>query len=197
MKFLFRLLLFLTILNFNSIPQTKMLINKYNGTTDTLDFSEVKNIIFDYNLLQNGDFNSGLYNWRKVGDGPNPYHPEDPGRGTFTIKNGVLEIDINNEGISIWSIMLFQNADFEQGATYIISFEAKSDVSMEIISNVCQEGGTWENYSGDFKFNLTNIMTAYSYRFTMNKKAPALFQFCLGTIGTGKIYFDNIVMRKR
>lgn len=197
MKYLLYSTLILILFSVDIFSQTKMLINNYNGTSDTLDFSEIKNITFDYNIIRNGDFNSGLYNWRLIGDGPNPYHPEDPGSANFTINNGVLQIDISNEGISIWSIMLFQNLNFEKGITYVVSFEAKSDVPMEIISNVCQEGGTWQNYSGDFKFNLTNIMTTYSYQFTMDKTVPALFQFCLGTIGTGNIYFDNIIMRKR
>lgn len=147
------------------------------------------------NLIKNGDFSNSLKNWMTIGEGINPYHPADPGRAGFKIENGLLEIDIKNPGKSIWSVMLFQDVSFEKGASYSISFDAKSDPEMEIISNVCLDG-IWTNLSGDNNFKLTSVMSGYTYKFDMSKGGLALLQFCLGNIGTGKVFLDNIVLQK-
>ena len=148
------------------------------------------------NLIQNGDFNNSLEHWSTIGQGTNPYHPGDPGQAAFKIEDGLLGIEIQNQGVSIWSVMLYQSVLFEKGAAYDISFDAKSDSEIQIISNVSQDG-TWANFSGDKRFKLTNVMSSYSYQFTMSEDGAALFQLCLGTAGTGKVYFDNIVIRKK
>lgn len=148
------------------------------------------------NLIKNGDLANSLEGWLTVGQGPNSYHPEDPGRADFKVENGVLQIAIRDQGISIWSIMVYQSAVFEKGAKYSVSFLAKSDSETQIISNVTQDG-TWTNFSGDRTFKLTKTMTDYSYQFTMSESGPALVQFCLGKAGTAaKIYLDDVVVRK-
>lgn len=148
------------------------------------------------NLIRNGDFARALENWRTTGDRPNTYHPEDPGRAAFGIEDRSLAIEIRDQGISIWSVMLYQNVPFEKGATYDISFGAQSDSRVRIVSNVTQDG-TWRNYSGDRSFKLTGEMTAYTYHFTMSEDGEALFQLCLGTSGTGKVRLGSIAIRKR
>ena len=199
MKYFFLVSTILVFFSLTALSQTKMIINKHDGTSDSIYLADIKSISFmnNPNLIKNGSFDSDLQNWIIIGDGPNPYHPEDPGRADFTIENGVVEIDIKNQGISIWSIMLYQRVTFEKGATYIISFDAKSDFETEIISNVAEENGNWTVYSGDKKFVLSNTMKTYSYQFTMSATGQALFQFCLGTLGTGKLYFDNIILTKQ
>jgi len=193
-QFILALVLFVFV-NAVSYGQ-KLVISKYDGTTTSLNLSEIKNISFISNLIQNGDFSDDLNNWLKIGVGTNPYHPADPGRAGFTIENGVLSIDITNQGTGIYSIMLYQSVYFEKGDTYKISFDAKADNSCQIISNITQDN-TWTNFSGDVKFNLSNTMSNYSYECTMNQDGPALFQFCLGAIGKSKIYFDNIIVVKK
>jgi hypothetical protein len=59
------------------------------------------------NFLINGNFDDSLNNWLTIGQGINPYHPEDPGRGNFTIENQKLEINIINSGNTIYSVMLY------------------------------------------------------------------------------------------
>ena len=148
------------------------------------------------NLIKNGDFDCSLENWLTIGQEKNPFHPDDPGRAVFRIKKGMLEVEIKDQGISIWSVMLYQSIPFEKGATYDVSFDAKSDSETQIISNVAEDV-TWTNLSGDKKFRLTHVMSSYSYQFIMSKDGAALFQLCLGMAGTGKIYIDKIVMRKK
>jgi hypothetical protein len=146
-------------------------------------------------LIQNGDFSRGLESWLIIGQGVNSYHPEDPGRAGFSVQNGVLRIDIRNDGISIWSVMLYQSTQFEKGATYTVSFRAKSDYETEIVANVVQDV-TYKDFSGDRKFKLAGAMHDYSYQFTMSEDGPAVVQFCLGKAGTWAMYFSDIAVRK-
>jgi len=179
-----------------SYGQSKIIIQKFNGTTTSLNLADIKNITFVSNLIQNGDFKDSLKNWLTIGNGTNPYHPADPGRADFAIENGALSINITNQGTVKFSIMLYQSVYFEKGTAYSISFDAKSETPCQIISNITQDA-TYRNFSGDKKFDLTNTMSSYSYEFTMNEDSAALFQFCLGGIGTCKIDVDNIVVMKK
>jgi hypothetical protein len=196
MKYPIMIVVFVMLMCAVSYSQSKIVIKKYNGTTTSLNLSDIKSISFVSNLIQNGDFKDSLNNWTMIGVGTNPYHPADPGRANFTVENGKLVIDITNQGTGIYSIMLYQSTYFEKETTYTVSFDAKADAPCKIISNVTQDG-TWANFSGDKKFDLTNTMTGYSYEFKATQDGAALFQFCLGAIGTGKMYFDNIVVMKK
>jgi hypothetical protein len=147
------------------------------------------------NLIRNGDFRS-LEGWLTIGQGVNLYHSEDPGRADFKAEDGTLRIAIRNEGISIWSVMVYQKVELEKGATYEAGFRARSDAERSIVWNVTQDV-TWKNFSGDKVFKLTKTMATYSYEFTMDEGGPALFQFCLGKAGTGTIYLGDVALRKR
>ncbi len=195
MKYICTFVMVFIILNLFSFSQSKMIINKYNGLSDTLSLSDINNITFVSNLIKNGDFNSSLDGWSVIGQGTNPYHPEDPGRADFAVSNGVLSIDIKNQGTWEYSIMLYQSVLFEKGATYTVSFDAMADSSMQIISNITQDV-TYKNYSGDKTFQLTTVMSSNTYQFTMTDSGATLFQFCLGNMGIRKIYIDNIVIKK-
>jgi hypothetical protein len=188
--------MFIIFINAACFSQVKIIINNYNGTSAMFNLADIKSITFISNLIKNGDFSDSLNNWSLIGVGINPYHPADPGRADFTVNNGMISIDIKNQGIGIWSVMLYQSVNFEKGNIYTVSFDAKSDFPCQIISNITQDG-TYNNFSGDKKINLTNIMSNYSYEFLMNSDSAALFQLCLGTLGTGKLYFDNIVVIKK
>jgi hypothetical protein len=146
-------------------------------------------------LVQNGDFSHGLEDWLTVGQGINSHHPEDPGRATFRVRDGIVLIDIRNEGISIWSVMLYQFAQFQKGTTYTVSFRIKSDFEGEITANVVQDV-TWKDFSGDRRFKLTGAMRDHSYQFTMSETGPAAVQFCVGKAGTGTIYLSDIAVKK-
>jgi len=144
------------------------------------------------NLIVNGDFADSLKNWLLIGQGTNPYHPNDPGRASFSVTNGVLKIDIANQGQDEYSIMLYQSVALQKDSAYTVSFDAKSDSAMQIISNVTQDV-TWNNITGDRSFSLTTAMSNYSYQFTQGNDTTAmLFQFCFGNMGARKIYLDNI-----
>jgi hypothetical protein len=151
----------------------------------------------DSNLLKNWNFSDSLKNWQTIGQGTNPYHPEDPGRADFKIENGVLEVKIKNSGNGIYSIMLYQKISLYKDSSYVISFFAKSDFNLSIISNLTQDT-TYDNFSGDQSFKLSNFRTKYSYKFKMTQHTcPVLFQFCLGGKGTGSIFLDSISLKKQ
>jgi hypothetical protein len=147
------------------------------------------------NLLENGDFQESLEHWIIIGNGTNPYHPEDPGRAAFEAKDGYLEISIRNPGKSIWSVMLCQSVVFEKGCSYRVSFTAKAESRFRIISNVTQDV-TWTNFSGDNEFSLSAKPSDYSFEFTMSEGGPALVQFCLGSAGVGKVFIRNVALAK-
>jgi hypothetical protein len=147
------------------------------------------------NLIRNGDFSGALENWGVIGDGPNAYHPDDPGRAVFNVRGGSLAIEITNQGISIWSVMLHQSVELEKGATYDVSFDAQSESGVQVVSNFCDDA-TWRNFSGNRSFRLTRSMSRYAYRFTMAGDGKALFQICLGISGTGRVRLGNIVVLK-
>ncbi|HTX93148.1 MAG TPA: carbohydrate binding domain-containing protein [Anaerolineales bacterium] len=148
------------------------------------------------NLVKNGDFSRSMDGWLTIGQGTNPYHPGDPGRADYKVRNGWVEVDIRDQGFNTWSLILYQSVMFEKGATYTVSFDAKADPGLKIISNITQDI-SWRNISGDQSFQLTGKSTRYSYRFRMTEGGAALLQFCLGKAGIGKIYFDNIVIEKK
>lgn len=179
-----------------SASQTKIIITKNNGTSEAILLSDIKGISFKSNLIKNGDFNDSLKNWILIGKGINPYHPQDHGRADFSVINGVLTVNITNQGTWEFSIMVYQSVPFEKDASYIVTFDAMADSSVQIISNIVQDV-TWTNFSGDIKCSLTTVMASYSYEFTMPAAGSALFQFCLGNIGLRKLYFDNITIRKK
>ncbi|MFO7446551.1 MAG: carbohydrate binding domain-containing protein, partial [Ignavibacteriaceae bacterium] len=157
---------------------------------------DIKSISFSANQAQNGDFSNAFSYWILIGDTINPFHPEDTGSAKFSVEGGMAAIDISNQGTGIWSIMLYQKVSFVKDAAYRISFDAKADHDVEIISNVCRDGGDWAVFSGDHKFRLTSAIQNYSYEFKMSAGGISLFQFCLGYVGTGKLYFDNVVITK-
>lgn len=159
------------------------------------DYSREKlNEVSVVNLLKNGDFSDSLKNWLLIGPGVNPYHPEDPGRAVFKVENGELEVNITNSGQSIYSIMLYQPVALKKDSTYIVTFQARSDSIIPIISNFTQDG-SYTNFSGDREFKLTNVMTKYVYEFKMKQNLTLLFQFCLGNKGTGKIFLDSLEVK--
>ncbi len=148
-------------------------------------------IVQKKNMLTNADFSDSLKGWMVVGKGKNVYHPQDPGRAEFGAENGMLEIVITDQGISIWSIMLYQEVQFKKGAPYVVSFKAKSDAPRKMISNITQDH-TWKNVSGDKSFQLNEEIQEFSYQFVMTYDGAALFQFCLGLAGTGHVYIKDI-----
>jgi hypothetical protein len=126
-----------------------------------LSFAQIKADSAKDNLIKNGDFIGSLDSWLCIGQGTNPYHPQDPGRAEFTVEKGVLKIVIKNQGTSAYSIMVYQSVLFEKGAAYVVSFDAMSDAPMPIVSNVTQDG-TYRNFSGDVTLKITAKMTRYS-----------------------------------
>ena len=145
------------------------------------------------NLVKNGEFSETMKDWLIIGEGINHYHPEDPGRASFSIEDGILKVKIINPGISIWSIMLYQSIDFVKGHTYTISFDAKSEEQTTLVSNIVQDT-TWINYSGDHTFVLSGSMKTYSYEYVASKNITALFQLCVGNDQATSIYLDNVLI---
>jgi len=147
------------------------------------------------NLLENGGFEGSFEHWTIIGNGTNPYHPEDPGRAEFETRDGYGEISIRNPGRSIWSVMLGQSVVLEKGCSYRVSFTAKAESRFRLVANVTQDA-TWTNFSGDHAFSLSAKPSDYSFEFTLSEGGPAWVQFCLGSSGLGKVFIRNVVLAR-
>jgi hypothetical protein len=145
------------------------------------------------NLAINGEFMETTKDWEIIGEGINPYHPEDPGRAAFSIEDGNLKINISDPGSSIWSIMLYQSIDFKKGHTYTIKFDARADEPTTMVSNITQDN-TWVNYSGDQSFVLSTDMQTYSFEFVPKEDITALFQLCLGNDKKTTISLEHVLV---
>jgi hypothetical protein len=145
------------------------------------------------NLIRNGRFKNSWHDWLVIGLDKNPNHEEDPSRAVCSVADGGIELEIKNQGISPWSILLAQSIQLKKRTVYEISFEAKSDPDRTIVSNITQDE-TWKSYSGDQSFKLTQTMKRFTYQFSMDEDSAALFQLCLGMAGTGKIFIKNVTV---
>ena len=131
-------------------------------------------------MVQNGDFSLGWAIWGSTSN-------VEGGIGTFTVTEGVLEVEVTAEGWSDPFPRLESNTmTIENGVTYEITFKAKADAQRPIKVQVGEllSVGPW---FVDFKtgqtdiFNLTTEWQTFSFKFTMN----------LDTNENGQITFEN------
>jgi glycosidase len=143
------------------------------------------------NLLKNGDFSAGTSDWTLWAN--------DGGKAVVAVENSGIKITVTNPGKYLWSIGLNQHGFLiENGATYTLSFRARSDGLPGIKSIVQLDTSPYSLYSGGDYFALTPVMTDYSCSFTMQFKTDkaAALVFMIGAQGNGTVYLDGIVVRK-
>lgn len=147
--------------------------------------------VVNENLIKNGDFSIGTSDWN--------LWMNSGGEASMVVEKGELKVTITNQGPNPWNIGLGQMGfTIENGVTYTLSFNARTDTVQSIMSLIQLGKDPWISYSGNHTFNLTTTMTQYSYTFTMTKPTDSAsdLEFFLGGKGDGNIYFDNIVLIK-
>ncbi len=125
------------------------------------------------------------------------------GEHTISTEHNVLEIDVTNEGTAFFSNqILHEKLTIEKGFTYTVSFHAGylgsvPEKNIMVKLGAGEERG-WANFSGDQYITLHDDFNAYEFSFDMNDESHTLsrLEFNLGAIGTGKFYFDNVVVKK-
>jgi hypothetical protein len=153
------------------------------------------------NIFPYGEFFNGL-------DGYGIYEEDGTGDGTFTVVDGVLEIEIHSVEQGIWyrPRLNTDGVQFNQGQLYRIEFAGKADNGRVIQLQV----GELINYDPWFDkfdptvniFSLTEEWATYSYEFTMykdtNTNGSILFEFgdVAGDRSLTTIYLDHIKIYK-
>ncbi|MEK5469826.1 carbohydrate binding domain-containing protein [Paenibacillus sp. FSL P2-0136] len=148
----------------------------------------------DNNLVVNGSFTGGISGWSTwSGEG---------GVSSFQVVNGAAEVLITAAGSQAWHTQLYQEKiPLEAGATYELSFRAKSTVPRQII---VEYSGT-SAQAAQAKFDITATWATYSTQFSVTNANPLKLNYLIGaTLGEDKtanhtahtISFDDIVLRK-
>jgi hypothetical protein len=171
---------------------------------------EVRYITVVYNVLEdeknivNGDFTYGLFSWKI-------YTVSAGGDGIFTEVDEELVVEIVsiNDGIKWEPRIHNEGIYFEQGKTYQVSFDAKSDLPRSIKMHIGElfNGAPYFQYfmgDGQTIYDLSTVYQTFTTTFIMtedsNLNGAILFEFgdVEGSIGTTNlittIYIDNVVI---
>ena len=182
-----------TALNTKFIPERKQIIEQF-----LLGPCSNCNI----NLVNNGDFDAGSFNWQT--------YVQSPAIAAFNFNTGYNDVRtlISNEGSQAWHIQLYQaGITIEQGATYTLSFDAETygkTVGASINVVVEENGNDYTQYL-PVQTAVTNPGgTHHTYTFTMPvaTDTDARITFNLGLneeVGGGvasNIGLDNVILVK-
>ncbi|GEM_PF-1785286 len=139
--------------------------------------------------LYNGDFALGTGGWSL----------DEPGaEADFDVVDEVMEVNITSLGQEWWNLQMHQTISIDEGVTYKLSFDAKTDTAKRI--GVGMED-TADGYvmlpGGDVVFELTTDFMTYEYYYTSDRTIDtAKFVLYLGRIGEdespAKVYVDNV-----
>ena len=149
------------------------------------------------NLFSYGQFDDGL-------TGYDIFQETGVGHATFSVKQGVLEIELLSVQDGIWYRPRLNTwgVEFEKNKTYRIEFDAMA-LSDRMIQVQVGELLDYEPWFDKFDatsntFNITDQWTTFNYDFTMNKETNlngnVLFEFghVAGDQSLTTIYLDNI-----
>ncbi|SFH57496.1 endoglucanase [Pseudobutyrivibrio sp. OR37] len=144
------------------------------------------------NLLENGDFTSGLSQWDT--------YCFDGECGLLVNKDGALDCGINSVGSVDYGVQLFHDGfALDEGCVYKLTFDAYSDVARPIQMRFQINGGDYHAYYEEV-VDLTTENQSYEYTFTMNEASDPAPRFCLnmGVMGdmgedfpAHHVIFDN------
>jgi hypothetical protein len=120
------------------------------------------------------------------------------GRGSYAVSKDGNVVTITDPGPNRWSVGISgPGISVEKGKKYLVEFEAKSDVPIEIISQVYYNSDPWTSYSGENAFTLTGKMAKYSFTFTMRADSDpkAGLQFMFGGQVKAVVTYDKVTVK--
>lgn len=152
--------------------------------------------------IDNGDFSNGTTNWSSWwGDQWSGY-----ALGTMTEQNSELKVAISQVGGASYAPQVFQkDLLFENGASYTVTFNARSEQPRKVNVNIGKEltNDPWFiSYMPTQTYDLTNEMKQHSFTFVMNEETynDGKIVFELGNIAGGNaatnVYIDNVSIIK-
>lgn len=153
-------------------------------------------------LIKNGTFEEQTNHWDSWwGD-----QWSGIGEGSLSTENGELKVEISKTGDQSYSPQFFQEGlFFEEGQTYVVSFDARTSQNRKIIVNIgkaLQADPWFIQYVDSQTFDLTTEMKTYRFQFTMNQPTyhNGKIVFELGRIAGESIpadlHFDNVNIMK-
>ena len=175
-----------------------------NTATEVRYVTVIYDVLEDEKSLINGDFSYGLFSWIV-------YTVSNGGNAIFTEVDRELVVEILsiNDGIKWEPRIHNQGIYFEQGKTYQVSFDAKSDLPRSIKMHIGElfKGAPYFQYfmgDGQTIYDLNTTYQTFTTTFTMtddsNLNGAILFEFgdVDGNIGTSNlittVYIDNVVI---
>jgi hypothetical protein len=144
------------------------------------------------NMVENGDFINKATAWE--------IYTENGAEARLSISDYSAHISVNKVGLNPWSVILYQRAlDMEYGATYTVTFDAKTDEPRYIPASVAMNSWPWTVYSDYDYIYFSDTMQTHSFTFTMDYEMDfdAVLQFEFGDgPDVENIDIDNIKMVK-
>ncbi len=113
------------------------------------------------------------------------------GAAAKSVTDDTLKVDVSAGGDQNYSVQLIHNVPLTKGYRYVLTFNAKADVSKSLAAKYGNIGG-YPAYSDTYSVDLTPDWKSYTYVFDMATKTDATgrIEFNLGqTIGA--CYFKN------
>lgn len=160
-----------------------------SGAEDNNVFIDNVELIYnDNNIVLNGDFENGFNSWQYYIDN--------------SIAAEIIVIDYNKEfksfisngGSEMWHVHLRQDGILlKKGHTYIMKFDAKSELPRSIYAMIEQNGEPWTNYSNSLVFNLSKDFKIFQHEFTMSSADDNESSICI-EFGTQPVdvVIDNV-----
>ncbi len=184
-----------SLVTFKAIPQPGYIFSGWEGdvrgTVNPIDFTVYDNASIkatfksECELLQNGDFASGLSQWS--------LHTTDGAIAQANAVNGQCNIAISNGGTNIWSTQLSQgNIPLINGKTYKLSFDAYSEQIRTIKAGLGKNSDPFNTYLYN-TVNLTISKKNFTYQFDMNNTTDQVAKvlFDVGA-NVNDVYISNV-----
>ncbi|MFP4017268.1 MAG: family 16 glycosylhydrolase, partial [Halanaerobiales bacterium] len=119
------------------------------------------------------------------------------GAAESEVEEGVLKVDVSNNGPNQWSVQLLQSpVEIERGGKYKITFDARVDNAQSLVVKV---GGTasrsWTAYLQEEKA-LSDDWQNYEIEFTMYQETDSDARFEFWLLNNGTYYLDNVSLVK-
>ncbi len=123
--------------------------------------------------------------------------------GTFTVVDGVLEVDITNVGNAFWHVQVYQdNKQIDMDTMYKVSFRAKADVAKSIELGIEDPANGYASLKEDTAvWELTTEWVTYEYMFDPSisidtAKYVLLIGNITGTDPNTKVYIDDFTVEE-
>lgn len=158
----------------------------------TLTMSSTKRVTakffaIDDPLIKNGDFSDSTANWSSY------VNTATKAKGTFTVKDNQVVVDIEDTGSAAWNIQMFQgNIVLVDNYRYELTFEAKAAAERDMVASVKRNSDPYDEYAVDTIALGTEFKT-YKLQFVKKETDPdARIEFNFGQFSSESVYLKNV-----